>query len=535
MLTQQHVGQLGGDLAALPPRVDKENFMAEDSLKKRYAYKLATNFIGLIFNLGMQIIIPRGLGVKAYGDFNFIVNFFQQIYNFFDTGTSTCFYTKLSQRQQDKGLVGFYLYFSIFITFAVSGVVVIAFLFDLNTLLWPGQRVMPIILAIVYVGFLWGVQVAQKINDALGFTIASEKKKMQQKMFAFTVLLLLYFFSVFTLNIFLLFNVLMSLLLIFMLINVLNKNGVSLFSYFLQFKRGMAGLYAKEFFMYSHPLLVASVFSLVANIFDRWLLQYFYGSVQQGIFSLSYQISAICLVFTTAMSPLIIREFSVAHGVADLKQMHYLFRRYVPTLFAIAAFFSCFVAVNSVEVVQIFGGSEYKEARLAVAIMAFYPIYQTYGQLIASAYYASGKTKLYRNRSIVIQLLAIILTYFFLAPASGFGLDLGANGLAIKFVVIAFISTNLGLFLIRDLVGANCKNYLLHQAAAILSFVVLAIISSFVISYFLHTGFFAFVLKGALYTLFAILLILFFPKIMGMSRNDFLSIKRQIAAKVKKK
>ena len=91
--------------------------MPEDSLKKRYLFKLSTNLIGLVTGVGTYAIIPRGLGPILYGNFSFLTNFFQQIVNFFDMGTSMCFYTKLSQRQKEFGLVSFYLYFSGFTLF----------------------------------------------------------------------------------------------------------------------------------------------------------------------------------------------------------------------------------------------------------------------------------------------------------------------------------------------------------------------------------------------------------------------------------
>src|SRR3990167_5814650 len=83
----------------------------QDSLKKRYIYKLFANFFGLGISFITQAVILRGLGPKAYGDFNFLTNFFTQFVGFIDMGTSTAFYTKLSQRPKEASLVSFYQYF----------------------------------------------------------------------------------------------------------------------------------------------------------------------------------------------------------------------------------------------------------------------------------------------------------------------------------------------------------------------------------------------------------------------------------------
>jgi len=89
-----------------------ETITSADSLKKRYFAKLSTNFASLAVNIVIQATIPRGLGPRAYGDFNFLSSLFTRIVNALDMGTSACFYTKLSQRQNDLGLVSFYLSFS---------------------------------------------------------------------------------------------------------------------------------------------------------------------------------------------------------------------------------------------------------------------------------------------------------------------------------------------------------------------------------------------------------------------------------------
>ena len=127
---------------------------------------------------------------------------------------------------------------------------------------------------------------------------------------------------------------------------------------------------------------------------DRWLLQVFSGSVQQGLYGLSYQIGAICFLFTGAMTPLITREFSIAYAKQDIPHMAYLFRRYIPLLYGIAAFFSCFIAMQAENVAYIFGGAKFHDAALAIAIMSLYPIHQTYGQLGSSVFYATAQTRL---------------------------------------------------------------------------------------------------------------------------------------------
>jgi hypothetical protein len=45
------------------------------------------------------------------------------------------------------------------------------------------------------------------------------------------------------------------------------------------------------------------------------------------------------------MTPLTIREFSVAFSHQDIGEMTRLFRRYIPLFYGIAAFFCCFACL----------------------------------------------------------------------------------------------------------------------------------------------------------------------------------------------
>jgi len=123
--------------------------MTTDSLKKRYLAKLVANLFGLAINLVTQAIIPRGLGPKAYGDFHFLSNFFNQVVGFLDMGTSIGFYTKLSQRQKDFGLVSFYLSFAVLVSVLVFVFVGFARVSGVYVTLWPDQMLFYIYLAAV--------------------------------------------------------------------------------------------------------------------------------------------------------------------------------------------------------------------------------------------------------------------------------------------------------------------------------------------------------------------------------------------------
>ena len=252
-------------------------------------------------------------------------------------------------------------------------------------------------------------------------------------------------------------------------------------------------------------------------------MQTFSGSVQQGFYGLSYQIGAICFLFTGAMTTLITREFSIAYAKQDPKQMAYLFRRYIPLFCGIAAFFSCFIAVQAENVAYILGGAKFHDAVCAIAIMAFYPIFQTYGQLSGSVFYATGKTGLYSKLGIIFKIIGLPVTYFLIAPVDMMGLNAGSTGLAIKMVLIQFVAVNVLLYFSARLLQLPFVKYLGQQFLCLGSLITAAWIARLSVN--TVTGIegkiiINFVLSGMLYTAIVIGFLYLQPLIFGFKKED---------------
>jgi O-antigen/teichoic acid export membrane protein len=497
--------------------------VGEDSLKKRYLFKLLANFVGFVFNIITQAIIPRGLGPKAYGDFGFLSSFFTQFVGFLDMGTSVCFYTKLSGRQRDFVLVRFYGCFVIIVSIITLAFVFIAHNGNLYHVIWPDQRILYIYLAAIWGILMWIVGLLTMMGDAYGLTVATEKARIIQRALGLALILLLFILGQIHLAQFFVYHYVVLLFLAGVFIYIFKIKGYLIHKIWIFPSRQQITKYFKEFYLYSHPLFLVSVFALVTGIFDRWILQVAGGSLQQGFYTLSYQIGAMCFLFTGAMTPLLLREFSIAHTNNDIRQMAVLFRRYFPALFSISAFFSCFIALQADKVIYIFGGSQYGGAIVAVTIMAFYPIHQTYGQLSASLFYATGQTALYRNIGIIFLLLGLPLTYFLIAPVDKLGLNAGATGLAIKMLLINVIAVNVQLYFNAKQLNLRFWRYLGHQVLSILCLLVLAVLSALGADYLLalRTNLLTnFLIAGLWYSIMVIGLAYFLPAVFGISRDD---------------
>ncbi len=517
-------------LLSISTAIQHTNKNNGDSLNKRYFYKLFANFIGFVIGLVTAGIVPRGLGPKAYGNFEFLTNFFSQIAGFLDMGTSTAFYTKLSQRQKEFGLVSFYLCFMGIVSLFIVGFVGIVHLTSAHKQIWPGQTMFFVYLAAGW-GFLtWAIQVFNKMTDAYGLTVPAEKARILQRILGIILIIILYIFHQLNLANLFYYHYVVLFFLGGIFIWIMERRGYSIrHSWMLSWPK-IKG-YLQEFYHYSHPLFTYSLIGLIVAILDRWLLQIFAGSIQQGFYGLSYRIGGLCFLFTSAMTPLLLREFSIAFGNKDLPQMAILFRRYIPLLYSIAAYFACFIAIQADKVVYILGGKSYGAAVVAVTIMAFYPLHQTYGQLSGSVFYATGQTKLYRNIGVIFMLIGLPVTYFLIAPTEKMGLNAGATGLAIKMVALQFIWVNTQLYFNARLLNLSFKRYLGHQIFSVGCLLTIAYIATFSIDQIIGLNqniIFGFILAGIVYTLLVAGIVYYLPVVFGLKRQDIQSVVRLI-------
>ena len=393
--------------------------------------------------------------------------------------------------------------------------------------IWFEQSNQIIYFAMLYSILAWFLMVKNKIIDAYGITVNAEKAKIIQRVVALVIILVLFFINKLNLFSFFLYNYFITILLWIIFDFIIRKKGFYIgFTYRLNIKENRD--YFKNLFRYVNPLIVMTIIVFAAGFLDRWLLQKFGGSIQQGFFTLSLKIGAVYFLFARSLTQLLTREFSVAFGKKDINQMRIMFRRYIPLIYGTVAYFACFVAAQSDKVARIVGGAEYEGAKTVMIIMAFYPIHQTYGQLSNAVFYATGQTKLYRNIGLSGMLLGLPLIYFLLAPRSMMGLNSGATGLAIKMVLVQFISVNIGLYFNTKFLSLPFFKFLLHQFGSVVIMIAIAIGARLGIDnipIIKNNIILSFILSGIIYTILIVVISNYFPKLFGLDKKTIQKIK----------
>lgn len=289
--------------------------------------------------------------------------------------------------------------------------------------------------------------------------------------------------------------------------------------------------YAQEFYRYSAPLFAYALLGLVVALLDRWLLQYVAGAADQGFFTLAFQIATICFLFTGALTPLLMREFARAHAAGDVAGMRELFLRYVPLLYSVSAYFAVFAAVEAERIVLVIGGEAFRGAALPVALMALYPIHQTYGQLSGSLFYATGRTRLYSVIGMGLSLASLPLTLWLLGPARLGALDLGATGLAAKMIAIQFVGVQVQLWFNARMLRTPFLSLLAHQAVAVAALAAVAWLAARVTGALTPRPLAAVVVSGVLYTAGVAALAWAAPGVLGTDRASVRGLVGEVRAR----
>ncbi len=483
----------------------------EDSLKKRYLMRLFANFVNTIVAVVMIGIIPNALGSIAYGNFIFLQTFFMKIITFFAMSSPMALFTKISAKNNRKDLILYYMYFSIILFFILIFFIYMGYYTNTNKYFFPSIPEKYIFMGLIFSYLTWLTTIFTKISDAYAITTSVELTRVLYKVISIFTLYLIVYMTSFGLTEYYYFLFLFLILYLLTILYILIAKNVltnSFYSYTVDFVK-----ISKEFFDYINPLIIYNTLGMLVVLFDIWLLQKISGSEQVGYYGLSYSIVAICFLFTSSMTSIITREFSKKYGENNLKEVQYLFMRYIPMLYSIAAFFGIFISFQSSSILSIFTNEQFSDASIVLMVMGLFPIYQTYSQLIGSLFFATGQTKVIRNISYITNTVGVFVTLFLI-----YIVQLGAVGLALKVVMIEIVTVMIQLYFSVRFLKLEIRSLLFHQVYSILVFVSAAIISTSIVN--VDSELISFLISGFIYTVFVIIFTYLFPQIFATTRKE---------------
>lgn len=460
-----------------------------------------------------------------YGQFAYLQAHFEQIAGTLDLGASTTYFTQISQDpKRYRAASAVYLVFLAILLVLISLYLVFSFQFGWGHELWPGIPMKSVLWAAVFGFGLYLSRVSVQITDAAGLARRTETLRALRTLLTLGLLFLLYFSEALTLE------------------RALAVVAVSYLVFSIvcfQFGHRMMGggqpdfssrvwrETARSFWHYGKPLALYSFLVVGSTLFERWLLQSSSGAAQQGYFGVAQQLSLAVFVLANSLTPIFHRESAVAFAGGNFSALRLLFSTYTRRFFALAALPSIFIALNARNLVSLLSGPDYEKGWLAVSLMALYPLHQTTGMLSLTLQFATNRTRSYLVIGLIRDGVGLVLGYFLLAPRNWAipGLELGAVGLATKFIVCQLINTVL-------LQSSNCRYLEISYWEQLRSELLLLLgLGSFawvgaVLGGFIgtdlssETKFLRLAVSGGLYGLFVLSAFYFYPRALGLRAEE---------------
>lgn len=486
--------------------------------------KIVGNTGRLLLSLIIITIVPRALGPTTYGAFEFLRSFFSKLISFLEMGSSSAFYVFYSRNNRDTGILRFYRLVLLGVLILVLSTVGLGIALGYATILWPDIPLDYLLLGSILGFFFWLRAIGQRLMDALGLTIAAEKLALLVRALSVCLIIVMFISGMLGIHSFYMIEIftLIALLLVWWSLR-------GRFERTRQVKDQEApdshlrDLF-QEFYSYCKPLFWLSLVSFLATLADLWLLRTFAGAEDQGLFFLAFRVSAVCLLFSTAITQLITREFSRAFGMKDRSTMRALFERYSPLVFLMTAYISVFVSVQADRVVILVGGASFSAAAPAMIIMALFPIYQIYGQMNAALYKATDRTHSFGKLSIAGNLAGIILVLLLLLPQDKAGLELGSFGLALKMILIQFLLVNAYLWVNLRYLELPKTRFMITPLLVVTILYLLGLIVSHWAQSFNLSDLSIFLASGFAYTVLVMGLAFLTPGLLGIRREDITTL-----------
>jgi O-antigen/teichoic acid export membrane protein len=426
-----------------------------NSIVWRFFYSLLTNLAKNFIGLFTAIYLARDFGPEYFGEYGYLLATLTALSYLIDLGGANALNSGVAKKK--RGIKFYYFYFfwvllsitiALFvINFILSESIVFDFLNQKNKLLISVATI-SIFLQVIVVNTL------SNILESVRKSIISQNILLLGSFIFIGCILTIDYFYGLTLEI----------IFYIMLIQQLTISLIFLrfcYSYVFKFSLKIDENWKENsvfFWRYTSPLFPSIIVVFLYTFLDRYMLQKFSGSIQQGFFQIANQISLIPMIFVASSLKIFTKEIAESFEKSNFIRMQKI---YDNTFFSILFFLSIIAGLLSAwsnEILTIILGSDYSDAWVVFMILLLSPIYQGLGQVTGSFLLAIGDTRLQSKVTIITIFLSFPLLFILLAPKSSFGLELGASGLAFKLLIINYVSVCIIDFIISKKYKMLYKN-----------------------------------------------------------------------------
>lgn len=496
--------------------------MKVHSIRKRFIFTAFANLIRSIITFFTGILLARWLGVDSYGNMAFLLGTFLAVRQLFDMGSSSAFFTFMSQRAQSKRFVwSFFVWLSLqlFVPF-----IIILLLFPSHWIerIWHGEQRGLILLALIAVFMQHSVWPAvQQACESQRQTILSQKLSVIVIIFHFVAVVLLWLVGELGLHVlFVAISLEYMVATYFVHRNFCYTDSLELDKNYQSFK-----IVFSKYLKYCLPLIPFSWVGFLYLFVDRWLLQKYGGPIEQAYYSVAALFATVSLLATSSILRIFWKEIAEASEQNNHPRSRELYWKVSRILFLIGAIIAGFLIPWAEDILKIMLGGEYVGGAISLMIMFLYPVHQSMGQIGGTMLLATERVSIQVTTGIIFMLLSMVVTYLMLAPNDAIipGLGMASEGLAIKMLLMQFIQVNVVAFIIAR--TWNWPFDWVYQPVSLLSCVGLGWLVWFVTTSLIFEDvsfYIEIVVAGVMYLLSIVVLVFCLPWLAGLTRNQLI-------------
>ncbi len=418
--------------------------MTKEKYSSRISYTLIGNLFRAIISFVTSMFIARELAPENYGRYIFLIGTFIALKQILDFSSSSAFFTFISQKKRSLKFIKIYWAYVALQLLLPLFIIALVIPSDLINTIWKHESKTLIILALIAVFFqstVWPitVQMAESIRKTYYVQIIN----VSLVFLHFLVIISLWYFKLLAIPILFIIITIEWLIASLLLLNIFKRNYLKIIDENND-DDSFKNIF-NEFWIYCSPFIPLMIFGFINDFGEKWMLQTWGGSDQQAYFGIAAQYSSIALLATVSIIKPFWKEIAEANKNKNIKLVKKLYINSTRLLFFVGLIVSIPLLPWANDILFIVLGESYTEGSITFMIMLLYPIHQSIGQINGTMFYATEKIKPYVIGNIIFMIFSILFTIIVLAPKNFLipGLNLGSEGVALKFVLLQFIQVNI--------------------------------------------------------------------------------------------
>lgn len=416
--------------------------MKQDEFKVRYLVKILSSIVIAALNMIIQLLLPRAFSVEEYGYYTYNLNIFTSVVTMAVLAAPNALVSKFSKRNDEIGLVLFYLKFFICVAALLNMAVFALQATGYLSSVFKGQDFLVVLLGLECAALLRIQTDCVSMFDAMAISRfpAVMQVLLKAALSALAVggyfagrLDLIFFYATQAVIVFI--------VTAYMLFAILKEQRRR------YPKRADHGslCYIHEYYDFCRPLVLSNIVSQLVVIFMNWVLMEWGGAPGQAMFGAAWQLNTLVSYVFAPYAELSKREFAVISN--DLEAVRHRYMQSLRIMMWLTSYFAVFIAFLSDWMLPVVYGAKYAKATAVTAIIMFYTVYQAWGQVAGSFLLALEKTKISAALGIFGQLVTLALVFLFQVPNLFWPNGLGEVGIALTYLVSNLISVAFSLFI----------------------------------------------------------------------------------------